>query len=354
MRIGIIASARHPIAEPFAGGLEKQTHDLATGLTERGHDVTVFAAYGSDPNLDVETICGDECRVDFSREAMADPTALPEPFMRTHHAYLSLMLRLGHRGFDLIQNSSLHYLPVSLAPTLDTPLVTTLHTPPTPWLESALATQPPDERSTCVSVSESNAALWRPLVEVREVIPNGIDLDVWPYSDSGDPETVVWSGRMVPEKAPHLAIEAAHGARVRLVLAGPLADDQYGRSEVLERLGPDDEYVGHLDQEDLASLVGSAGVFVCTPDWQEPFGLVVAEALACGTPVAAFDRGAIGEVVDERTGVLADPGDVVGLSRAIRLARSLDRRACRARAELEFSVGRMIDRYEHLYGDLVA
>lgn len=354
MRIGIIASARHPISEPFAGGLERNTYDLATGLQRRGHDVTVFAAEGSDPALDVEEIYGRECQIEFSEAALSDPEALSEPFMRTHHAYLHLMLGLRGRGFDVIQNSSLHYLPVSLAPFLDTPFVTTLHTPPTPWLESALKTQRDTNGSTMISVSRSNAAAWREIVDIAAVIPNGIDLEEWPCSYDVDPDTVLWTGRLVQEKGPHLAVEAAHAAGKRIVLAGPLGHDGYAESEVLARLAADDEYVGHLGQDELARLVGSCGVFVCTPTWEEPFGLVVAEALACGTPVAAFDRGAIHEIVDEHTGVLVPADDVAALADAIGRAERLDRSTCRARAEAEFSVDLMVDRYERLYGDLLA
>lgn len=354
MRIGIIASARFPIREPFAGGLERHTYDLATGLMARGHDVTVFASEGSDRDLDVEPVCSEDRQADFSEAAMGDPSALPEPFMRAHHAYLHLMLDLAERDFDLIQNSSLHYLPVSLAPFLDIPVVTTLHTPPTPWLESALASHRRAARSTFLSVSQANAASWRPVLDVSEVIPNGIDLDAWPFSMAGDPSIVVWSGRLVPEKGPHLAVEAAHVAGKRIVLAGPLDGNGYADSEVLDRLAPDDRYAGHLQQRELADLVGTAGTFVCSPCWEEPFGLVVAEALACGTPVAAFDRGALGEVVDGETGVLAEPGDIVGLACAIGRAGELDRSECRNRAEAHFSVDRMVERYGRVYERLIS
>lgn len=354
MRIGMIASARFPIREPFAGGLEKHTYDLATGLEARGHDVTVFAAAGSDDGLDVEDVCSGDCDFEFSDAAMDDPHAVAEPFMRVHHAYLHLMLRLGDRGFDLIQNTSLHYLPVSLAPLLDVPFITTLHTPPTPWLESALATRRDVGRTTFVSVSQVNARSWTSSVEVAEVIPNGVDLKAWPYSDTCDDSTVVWAGRLVPEKGPHLAVAAAHAVNKRIVVAGPLDSHGYAQEQVLDRLGPDDEYAGHLEQDELAEMVGAAGVFVCTPEWEEPFGLVVAEALACGTPVAAVDRGAIREVVDERTGVLAEPGDIDGLAAAIDRAGRLDRSECRARAEAEFSLERMVERYERLYNRLTA
>ena len=99
--------------------------------------------------------------------------------------------------------------------------------------------------------------------------------------------------------------------------------------------------------------MGSAAVCLCTPLWDEPYGLVAAEALSCGTPVAAFDRGAVGEILDAETGRLAPPGDVSALAGAALEARKLDRRACRDRAELRCSAGAMVDRYCNLYERLL-
>lgn len=353
MRIAIIASARFPIVEPFEGGLEKQTHDLAVGLLDRGHDVTVFAADGSDPRVNPEIICGEGCQIDFSDPDLRDNGAAPVPFMRAHHAYLHLMLELRERDFDIVQNSSLHYLPVSLAPLLDVPFVTTLHSPPTVWLASAIRSRRDASRVTFVSVSEANARTWLDLVDVRAVIPNGIDLSRWRYSSDADPEVVVWSGRFVPEKGPHLAVEAAHMAGRRVLLAGPIEDRPYAE-KVLARLRNGDEYLGHLDQDDLAAVIGTAGTFVSSPCWEEPFGLVVVEALACGTPVASFDRGAMAEVLHSGCGVLAPSGDVEALADGIRVAVTLERETCRKVAEEEYSVDTMVDRYEDLYRALAA
>lgn len=347
MRVAVIASSRFPIREPFAGGLEAHTHALAEGLRTRGHAVEVFASEGSGSGLTGMDV------LSLSPEARSDLSMPSENFMREHHAYLRLMLDLSGSDFDVVQNSSLHYLPVAMAPALSAPVVTTLHTPPTPWMESALRCS--GGAAVCVSVSGSNARSWRGTTKVREVIPNGIDLDLWAFSPRPESEDLaVWSGRIVPEKGPHLAVLAARRAGLRIGLAGPIGDRDYFEREVAPLLGPRAEYVGHLRQGELAELVGRAAVALCTPRWPEPYGLVVAEALACGTPVAAFDRGAMREVLDRKTGRLARPDSAAELARAALEARDLDRTDCRRRAETHCSLGAMTARYERLYRELLA
>ena len=358
MNIGIIASVRHPISEPFAGGLERHTHLLASALRRRGHAVTVFASTSADPALGAEPICDGDSLLDFSPQARRDASMLAEPFMAEHHAYLRLMLGLQSRRFDVVHNNALHYLPVAMAPALPFPLVTTLHTPPTPWLESAIASRAGGRTSGggahFVSVSASNARSWRAVLDACTVIPNGIDLAEWPFQPRGDKGLAVWTGRFVPEKGPHLAIDAAHAAGLPIALAGPLHDPGYFVAQVAPRLRAGDVYAGHLPHAELAELVGRAGVFLSTPCWDEPYGLVVAEALACGTPVAAFDRGAMSEILDRTSGRLAPPGDVAALAGAAREALQLDRAACRRRAEAHCSVEAMVSRYERLYEAVVA
>lgn len=346
MRLGIIASARHPIREPFAGGLEMHTHTLARSLRRHGHEVTVFASGESDPELGVEPVCPTASGLDLSKEALLDPSMLSDRFMQEHHAYLRLMMDLRERDFDVVQNSSLHYLPIAMAGALSSPVVTTLHTPPTPWIESAVSASPQDD-VTFVSVSEHNAAAWT-RVTIGEVIPNGVDTSAWPFSEHADPDLAVWTGRLVPEKGAHLAIDAAHVAGLRIDLAGP-ADPDYFRSEIRPRLRDGDRYLGHLSQVELAATVGRAGVQLCTPCWDEPFGLVVIEALACGTPVAAFDRGAIPEILTQETGRVAPADDVDALAAAAREALRLDREDGHRHVEANFSLDAMVDRYEALY-----
>lgn len=347
LKVALIASSQHPIAEPFAGGLEAHTSLLAAGLRDRGHRVTVFAASAS-PESGITALSDG---LDLSEAARDDASMPEEAFMVEHHAYLQLMLRLARSSFDVVQNNSLHYLPVAMSDMLGRPLVTTLHTPPTPWLESALRCA---SGATCVSVSEANAARWSASVAVHDVIPNGVDTDLWTFRPRpAAPDLAVWSGRMTPEKGPHLAALAARAAGLQLRLAGPVHDAKYFSRKVEPLLSERIRYVGHLRHEDLAQLVGSAAVFLCTPRWDEPYGLVVAEALACGTPVAAFDRGAMSEVLDDATGRLAEPDSVPALAEAARQAAGLDRGACRSRAERVCSADTMVDRYCRLYRELL-
>jgi glycosyltransferase involved in cell wall biosynthesis len=345
VRICLIASSRFPIREPFAGGLEALTHVLARELMRRDHQVSVFAAPGSDPRLGVTEL--PMAAHHPSEVARADVGATPEVWLADHHAYLGLMLdlaRTGHRRFDVVHNNSLHYLPVAMAEALSVPVVTTLHTPPVPWLESAVALSP--QGSGFTAVSRFTASAWSHVVNAVPIL-NGVDTDAWLPGPGG--RGAVWSGRLVPEKAPHEAIDAARLAGLRLLLAGPVLDRAYFESEVAPRLGPDAEYVGHLRHDALRRLLGSAAVAVATPAWDEPYGLVCSEAMACGTPVAAYARGALGEILTGETGELARPGDVADLARALLVASTRDRALVRRHVVEHHSLAGMVDAYERFY-----
>ncbi len=349
-RIAIIGPARTPIAEPFSGGLTAHIRALTERLCRRGHDVTLFAAPGSDPDLPVVELA---MNLRLSDDARQDVSMPPEVFMHEHHAYLGLMTNLARQRnrFDVIHNHSQHHLPIALSYLLGTPMITTLHTPPTPWLESAVQTGP-TLAMRFVAVSRFTAAQWRPLLGAVDVVANGVDCERW-IAGPGGPD-LVWSGRMVPEKAPHLAIHAARLAGRQIVLAGPVADPVYFAACVRPLLGPDATYAGHLDQDALSRLVRTSAVAVATPVWDEPYGLVLAEALASGTPVATFARGGTVEVVDESCARLAVPDDVHSLAGAIVEAAALDRRAARGRALEHCSIERMMDEYELLLDETVA
>ncbi|GAB2465097.1 glycosyltransferase family protein [Jatrophihabitans fulvus] len=345
LRIALIASARFPIREPFAGGLEAHTWLLARELRRRGHHVAVFAAPDSDPELDVEPL--KVGTVELSPAARADVSMPPELWLTEHHAYLDLMLLLmaGRGRFDVVHNNSLHHLPLSMARALPMPMVTTLHTPPTPWLESALATGPCP--SAFVAVSGATARSWQHLVPSATVVANGIDLEAWPPGPGGP--DLVWTGRLVREKGPDLAIRAARAAGLRLHLYGPVPDRPWFEREIVPLLDDDITYGGHLPHRELVHVVGRSAAALVTPRWEEPYGLVAAEAMACGTPVAGFRAGGLPEVVGPDAGVLVDREDVAALAAAALRACTLDRDAVRAHVCGHASVARMVDGYEQAY-----
>ena len=349
LRIGLIASATQTVEEPFAGGMEAHTAALSSSLRSRGHEVTIHAASSSRPRHQAALAAVGPLRL--SASARRDVSMPSEAFMAEHHAYLSLMLGLDELGYDVVHNNCLHYLPVAMAPSLRTPMLTTLHSPPTPWLESAIQCGAGRRGSRWISVSRTNARAWEHLCDPCEVVYNGIDLEAWRLSTAVR-SGAVWSGRIVPEKGLHLASAAARRAGMPLAVAGPIGDHDYFEHCLLDA-DSSVYYHGHLDARALAELVGGAEVALVSPCWEEPFGLVAIEALACGTPVAGFARGALPEIVDARVGALARPDDAEDLAAAIALALERDPAACRARVRDEFSLEVMTDRYLSAYQALL-
>lgn len=352
MKIAIVAGSRFPICEPFAGGLEAHVWALVHGLRQRGHSVALFAGPGSDPSLEATELSVQPLRLSLT--ARADVSMTPREQLEEHHAYLQLMLNLSGREqgrFNVVHNHSLHYLPIAMAPVLSTPLLTTLHTPPTPWLEAAIQV-PEDCPVTFAAVSAHTAKSWSHLVPAVRVVHNGVDLDRWTPGPGG--EALVWFGRIAPEKGTHLALEAARQAQCALRVAGPIVDRSYFDQAVRPLLGGDIRYVGHLTHSELVRLVGGSRAALVTPCWDEPYGLVVAESLACGTPICGFARGALPELIDRSCAFLVPPGDIAALAQAVLDADGLSRSGARLRAEQNCSLDRMVDSYVALYGELAA
>lgn len=347
MKIAVLAHLKYPIGQPYAGGLEMHTHLLTVALKRRGHDVTLFASRGSDPALDPVMLC------DPTGDALLDPEREAEIDRAEAEAYRRMMEMVAAGGFDLVHNNALHALPLRESARLGLPWVTVLHTPPFDSLVGGVEAADPD--MAFLAVSPSLAQEWAAIVPGAQVVDNGVDLSTFAFSAVPEaPAFAFWSGRIVPEKGLHLAIDAARAAGLPLTFAGPKLNPAYWAAEIAPRLGPDLTHLGHLAHRDLAHHLGRARVAIVSPRWEEPFGLVVAEALACGTPVAAFRRGAMPDILDARCGRLADPDDPHDLAVAIREATGLSRRACRARAEALYDAAAMTERYLEAYDSVMA
>lgn len=344
LRVAVLAPSRHPIVEPYAGGMESLVGNLVDGLRHRGHEVLLFAADGS-PDAEPELLAGGQWRPD--ELSAADASMPAQGFLLEHHAHLRVLtaLRTTYAGrIDVVHNHSLHYLPLALAETLPVPVVTTLHTPPTPWLTSALAAGGTSRAFTCVS--EFTAAQWGPWLPGARVVRNGVDPGRWSLGPGGD--GLLWCGRLVPEKAPHLAIDAVRLAGRHLDLVGPVADPGYFSAQIAPRLGASATYRGHLGGAELARVVGRADALLVTPVWDEPFGLVAAEAAMSGTPVIAFDRGGLREFLRPHLGVVVAGEDVSAMASAIPAALTSDRGAVRRCAERTLSFDRTVEGYEEV------
>lgn len=350
MRIALLAHARQPVAQPFMGGMEAYTWHLAKGLTGRGHEVVLFASGDSDPRFAIDPVLPEHHEHTHpGREHRGDADLIA----RVDAGYAAALDRIAAGGFDVLHNNSLSRLALERRRTSVVPTVTSLHVPPYDalrwFVHESLA---PQHRITVTSRTQLEA--WWPADPPPEasVLHNGIDPDAWPYREGGD-GSAAWCGRIAAIKGPHHAIAAARRAGLPLTVFGPIEEPDYWRDRIAPALGGPIRYGGHIGSDALAEAVGRASVFLFTPCWDEPFGLVAIEAMACGLPVAGFARGAAREVVGE-AGVLVPSEDPQALADAIGAALAIPRSIPRARVLRLFTRERWLDRCEALYAEAQA
>ena len=350
MKIAVIAHMKFPISQPYHGGLEMHTHVLVEELMNRGHDVTLYALASSDARFNVVQPDLDAVTMQQGIDLFEEEPGFGGEFVNKFHAYMQVMTEIQRGDYDVVHNNCLHFLPLSMAHTLPCPMITALHTPPFPSLQSGAILAKPYLGNYYVSVSDHLGQVWSPHIGPRyRVVHNGIRVTDFAFSAEAEPETAVWFGRFCPEKGPEYAIHAARRAGWKLKLAGSIYDREYFDREVRPLLDDDIQYVGHKNHDELGRLIGSCAVGLFTSTWDEPFGLVIPEMLACGTPLVAFESGAAPEIVNDCCGIIVPKFDVEAMAAAMPRAARLDRAACRRRAEQDFPVSRMIDDYEAIY-----
>lgn len=338
MRIGIVASPWIPVPPPAYGGTETVVNNLCTGLAARGHDVHLV------------TVGDSTCPVTRSSVFDTPPTGMGEPIVEIVHVRAAYALL---EGSDVIHDHTT-IGPQFLADTMpsDVPVVTTLHGPFTPQTRLMYATRP--ERLHLIAISHAQRA-GAPEIDVDAVIHHGIDLDLHRAGPGGG-GYLMNIGRMSPDKGPDRAIRVARSAGMPLVLVSKMrepAEIAYFHEFVEPLLGPDITFVGEADSEQRLELLRHAEALVNPIQWPEPFGLVMAEALACGTPVIALRHGAAPEIVtDGSTGFLCD--DLDEMVAAVARIGDLDRKVVRTTAEKCFSTERMAADHEALYERLIA
>ncbi len=344
MKIAVVAHIRHPIAEPFMGGMESHCHQLVTALDRRGHDVTLFCAKG--------------CKLPQARSICPQPyeQVLPWSDWRgtdrlasyQHAAFEKAWQAILHGGFDVVHNNSL-FTPIIDWATADTmPMVTSQHVPPFGAMRDTVQSHSHCAWQRLTVTSRHQLTLWRGCALSHfKVVHNGIDIAKWPLAKQRG-ERLIWFGRITMNKGLREAVQAARLAQIPLDIVGTIEDEAYFAKAVQPWLGERIRYLGHKSGSDLRKCVAQAAAAVVTPLWDEPFGLVAAEAMSCGVPVIAFDRGAMREVLGP-CGAVVPGGDVDALAAAMAKASSLDGTICRKRIARYFSVDQMLDGYETCY-----
>jgi glycosyltransferase involved in cell wall biosynthesis len=341
LRIAMLAPPWIPIPAPGYGGIEEVVRLLCEGLVTAGHRVTLFAAPESHSSADVQALLSSPHPDEIERslwesdhvgrafDAVDAAAEAGDPYDVIH----------DHTGFTAL----------AMAGRVRTPVVHTLHGPFEPSTSEFYAAHGP--KGTLVALSESQrASAPDGLRDGIDVVPNPIAVNEWPFAaEAGD--EMLFMGRMAEVKGPHRAIHAARAANVPLVLAGPVQSGQedFFADAVEPRLGQHGvRYAGEMGGEDKKALYRSSRALLMPIRWSEPFGLVMVEAMASGTPVIAFPEGAAAEIVVEgENGFLVDDEDA--MARAIGRLGEIDRARCRELVAERYDAPRVAERYAQVY-----
>ncbi|HEX8346738.1 MAG TPA: glycosyltransferase family 4 protein [Actinoplanes sp.] len=313
------------------GPWEQITSLLAEGLTAEGVDVTLFATLDSVTKATLDGVCP---------TGYAESPDLDGRVWEAIHVAHALS-RSG--DFDLVHNH-LDWLPLAFSEHCRAPMLTTIHG----FSGSNILPAYRRARSAYVSISDSDRS---PDLDYVGTVYHGIDLDGLPFNPDGGPGLVAF-GRIHPDKGTHLAIEIARRAGRPLTVCGIVQDERYFAEMVEPHIdGEQVVYLGSVGPEDRGRILGSAAALLHPIAFAEPFGLSVVESMACGTPVVAYCRGSMPEVVDEGvTGRLVDT--VLEAVTAVDSIGTIDRGACRARARERFGAERMVADYLRIYREI--
>jgi glycosyltransferase involved in cell wall biosynthesis len=335
MKIAVLSPVWFPVPPTRYGGIEWIVSLLAEGLVRAGHEVSLFASGDSSTSAKLESIY--------------DPAPSEKIGITQYELRHALACFERADDFDVINDHS-GPLGALLGAAVDTPVLHTVHGPlggEPGLLYQSLSAVAPEVGLISLSLNQR-----KPLPDLNWAAncPNALELEVYPvHPHKGD--YLLFLGRMSADKGAHRAIEVAKEAGLPLRLAGKMqdaAEKEYFEEHVRPNLGWGIEYLGEVDHSEKIDLLQNARVTLFPIQWEEPFGLVMIESMACGTPVIATRWGAVPEVIDDgRTGVIVD--DYHEMAGVIERAAALDPMDCRRYVEERFSSERMVRDYEEAY-----
>lgn len=345
MRIVEIAPWEEPVPPRRYGGTERVVHSVTEGLARRGHDVYLIAAADSTTSAHLVPVAPASFREMFPADKHS-PQEIEE--LRNYWRIARVAQAMG-TALDLapdIVHNHVSWRAVLLAKFLHCPMLTTCHGPLNVFRELETFAAHPEGNYVSISDNQRKAL---PGANWIATVRNGIEVASYPMG-AGDGGYFAFLGRANPEKGLLEICKLIKGSPYRLKIAAKVdsVDVEYFETNVRPYVDGDQiEYVGEVDDEEKRELLAGATALLLWLNWEEPFGLVVAEAAACGTPVIASRRGSMPELIEDGvTGFLV--ASVEEMRGRLKDAKTLSRAACRARAEAEFDVERMVDEYERI------
>lgn len=362
MRIATQVSGLYTIPPP--NGVIFAPMDIAssilTNLMKRGHEVTLYAPKGSGipgvktVSFDLQPLKQDRRSIYYDQSLAEVSKGIIETIW-DQYLIAKMFLAVNSGDYDLLHLHACHQaLPIAMSHH-NVPILYTIHDYITLWRRDLFVRfSSPNQWFISVSNAQRKAA---PHLHYAATIYNGVRLDEFPFSDRSQ-SFLLNAGRMIPRKGVEESIDISRKTNQKLVLIGPPEEGGYWTQQIKPRI--DNKKVSHYDyksREKLYYYYQRAKALIFPIQWEEPFGLVMIEAMACGTPVVAFRRGSVPEVVkDGETGFICPPGDMKCMVQAVKRIfdmpaekyRSM-RRACRDHVGKNFTVEKMVDGYEKVY-----
>lgn len=354
LRIAQIAPLWYKIPPEKYGGIELIVYNLTEELVRRGHKVTLFASGDSETSAKLFSVCPRSLKRDG-----VEWTNLKYNLLNLSEAFSR------QEQFD-IMHSHMDLYDLYFTPFLKTPVVSTMHN--RLMIDKIMINGRMQDKGVerlniyrhfhnhnIVTISNAQKKLSRVKMNFVGTVYNGIDIKQFKYNSKGS-DHFIWIGRASADKGMENAVLFAKKAKVKLVLAGRVESENekiFFNQKIKPHIdGKMIKFIGEISVKQKSDFFGNAKALLYLMKWDEPFGLVMAEALACGTPVIAFDRGSASEIIEHgKTGYVVNSIGEVG--KAVNNINKINRQDCRLSVEKKFNIAKMADGYEEIYSKLI-
>lgn len=365
MKILIVSLLKRKITSKITASRPRIIFDLVSRLIARGHKVSILGTGDS-------FVPGAEI-IPVIPKSFIEMGAYENPFYAETGFLVKMakiLEKIGNK-FDIIHNHTYpEFINLLVVDKLKKPILTTIHAQMTPEIDEVLSYFNGIKNSYLVSISYAHKKLAKK-TKIWKVIYNGVDTNLYAFKEKKK-DYLLWIGRLsqardkkgnfLDPKGVRWAIELARATGSKLLLSGNVEDIEFFERDVKPYLSKKIQWIGPVSKEqpltkkEVAKLMQNAKAYLMTINWYEPFGLVMAEAQACGTPVIGFDRGSVSELVlDGKTGFVVNPKKgILGLKKALEKIEQVKPIDCRKWVEKKFSLEKMVENYEKAYKQIIS
>ncbi len=361
MNILIVSTLKRRVDKDATASRSRIIYELCKGLVKKGHRISLLGTKDS--------VIEGVTTIPVVEKAWSEINTLENQYFYQEASNLLAIKKIVEvqKQFEIIHN---HLFPEFLTPLIESelyvPLITTLHIQPTEVIDEVISLY---KKSSFVAISKAQKKMFHKAT-ISDVVYNGIDTEIYSFEEKKD-DYLLWLGRLskaknndgsfMDPKGVVWAIELAKKTNNRLLLSGNVEDMDFFNTSVKPHLNEKIQWIGKvskdqsLQRQQVIQLMQKAKAFIMSVNWEEPFGLVMVEAMSCGTPVIGFDRGAVSEIVlNNKTGFVVDPKNGVNsLADALSKIDSIKHKDCREWVLQHFTLEKMVEGYEKVYEKIV-